>query len=149
MQSTKSSENPLRCAIFTAKLVERDAVARHLIMLERATTDAGRAYRLGHIASSEDLGIANKQLLISLAHTGELDDKIGQVPAAAVIVDVLAHFKPHMALFVGCAGGRPNTNVRRGDQDNQPLQLFDVVVSKLVHYYERESVQKKAVLIKE
>jgi nucleoside phosphorylase/DNA-binding XRE family transcriptional regulator len=125
-----------RAAILSAKEVELDAI-RHFLLDEKRADDTydGTVYRRGRIRSGPNKETALPQWEVAVYRTGR-----GQQPASYGAQIVLQHFKPEVILYVGVAGGDPS---------NGELSVGDVVVGKMVRYYERTSQKAETFTIKD
>jgi len=108
-----------RAAIFTAIEVEYNAVLAHLATLTKHINQFdGSPYRVGRLPSTR--AEIDTDWEIAVVRTGD-----GQTAATAETQLLILDFKPHVALFVGVAGGRPG-KVAHGD----------IVIASEVAYYE-------------
>src|SRR5262249_14779712 len=115
-----------RAAILTAKEVEFDAVRRHLVDEHRVDdTFDGTVYRRAKIRRGIGSDAPVEQWDIAIYRTGR-----GQQPTTYGTQILLQHFRPDIVLYVGVAGGDPT---------HPELSIGDVVVGKVVRYYERTS----------
>jgi nucleoside phosphorylase len=128
--------NVFRAAILTAKEVEFDAVREHLVD-ERRVDDTfdGTVYRRAKIRREPSSDIPIEHWEIAIYRTGR-----GQQPTTYGTQILMQHFRPDIVLYVGVAGGDPS---------HLELTLGDVVVGKLIRYYERTSQHADSFVIKD
>jgi nucleoside phosphorylase/DNA-binding CsgD family transcriptional regulator len=125
-----------RVAILTAKEVEYNAVRKHLINEQRVDdTFDGTVYRRAKIRREPGSDVPIEQWDIAIYRTGR-----GQQPATYGTQILLQHFRPDVVLYVGIAGGDPT---------HADLSIGDVVIGKVVRYYERTSQYVDHFLIKD
>ncbi len=125
-----------RAAILTAKEVEFDAVRQHLIEEQRADdTFDGTVYRRAKIRRNLGSDVPVEHWDVAIYRTGR-----GQQPSTYSTQLLVHHFRPDIVLYVGVAGGDPNCS---------DLSIGDVVVAKLVRYYERTSQKVNHFVIKD
>ena len=125
-----------RAAILTAKEVELNAVRQHLSGETRVdSTFDGTVYRRAKIRTGLTEENSIPQWDIAVYRTGR-----GQQQAAYGTQILLQHFKPDVILYVGVAGGDPTDG---------ELSVGDVVVAKVVRYYERTSQYSDTFVIKD
>src|SRR4051794_39555543 len=103
MRTFPLAEKTFRVAILTAKQVELDAVRRHLIDERRVdSTFDGTVYRRAKIRRALGSDDPIVQWDVAVYRTGR-----GQQPATYGTQILLEHFRPHVVLYVGVAGGDP------------------------------------------
>jgi nucleoside phosphorylase len=107
--SSAASKATRRAIILTALHIETRAVLRHLSDV-REETVRGTVFHVGRF----------DEWLVAVAECGE-----GNVHAAATVERGIAHYKPHVALFVGVAGGIKD------------VSIGDALVASKVYGYER------------
>ena len=91
-----------RAVVLTALALEYSAVRAHLSDLVEHPHPSGAVYEIGRFGN----GPSAWQVLIAITDTGN-------VRSAQETERAVAHFRPHVALFVGVAGGRKD--VEKGD----------------------------------
>ncbi len=128
--------NTFRVAILTAKEVEFDAVRKHLIEERREdNTFDGTVYRIAKIRQKVDSDIPIPKWDVAIYRTGR-----GQQPTTYGTQVLMQHFRPDIVLYIGVAGGDPS---------HPDLSVGDVVVGKVVRYYEQTSQKENEFTFKD
>jgi len=110
----KGVNSPLRAVLLTALKLEFAAVRSHLKNIREATHPQGTVYEIGTF-SGEDGSVWE----ICLAETGA-----GNTNAAREAERALGYFRPHVAMFIGVAGGLKD------------VSIGDVVIATKIYGYE-------------
>jgi nucleoside phosphorylase len=125
-----------RVAILTAKEIEFDAIRRQLIEERREdNTFDGTVYRIAKIRQQLNGDTPDPKWDVAIYRTGR-----GQQPTTYGTQVLIQHFRPDIVLYVGVAGGDPT---------HADLSVGDVVVGKVVRYYERTSQKENEFTFKD